>query len=86
MDFIDEALDNNPDQLWVVHVSYIKPHWPYIVPDPYASMYGPDDIPLAFRQLKALYRRMFIPRKMSTFRCNRGSISAKNMGSWLTQK
>lgn len=49
MDFIDEALDNNPDQPWVAHVSYIKPHWPYIVPDPYASMYGPDDIPTANR-------------------------------------
>ena len=24
--------------------SYIKPHWPYIVPSPYAEMYGRDDI------------------------------------------
>ena len=29
---------------WCCHLSYIKPHWPYIVPEPYASMYGPDDI------------------------------------------
>ena len=27
---------------WVLHLSYIKPHWPYIVPEPYASMYGPE--------------------------------------------
>ena len=49
MDFIDDALENNPDQPWVAHVSYIKPHWPYIVPEPYASMYGPDDVPPANR-------------------------------------
>ena len=49
MDFIDEAISNNPDQPWVAHVSYIKPHWPYIVPEPYASMYGPKDVPAANR-------------------------------------
>ncbi len=26
---------------WCTHVSYIKPHWPYIVPAPYHAMYGP---------------------------------------------
>ncbi|TMM51276.1 sulfatase-like hydrolase/transferase [Sulfitobacter sabulilitoris] len=26
---------------WCAHVSYIKPHWPYIVPAPYHAMYGP---------------------------------------------
>ena len=25
---------------WCAHVSYIKPHWPYIVPAPYHEMYG----------------------------------------------
>ncbi|WP_434665626.1 alkaline phosphatase family protein [Paraburkholderia sp. A3BS-1L] len=39
MDFIREA----GDQPWCLHLSYIKPHWPYIVPEPYASMYGPQD-------------------------------------------
>ena len=29
---------------WLCHLSYIKPHWPYVVPDPYASMYGPADM------------------------------------------
>ena len=27
---------------WMCHVSYIKPHWPYIVPAPYHDMYGPN--------------------------------------------
>ncbi|WP_300035232.1 sulfatase-like hydrolase/transferase [uncultured Roseobacter sp.] len=37
--FIDEA--KGP---WCAHVSYIKPHWPYIVPRPYHNMYGVQDI------------------------------------------
>ena len=38
MQFIEEAGDNP----WCLHLSYIKPHWPYIVPAPYADMYGPE--------------------------------------------
>jgi arylsulfatase A-like enzyme len=37
MDFIDEAeSDGRP---WCLHLSYIKPHWPYIAPAPYHAMY-----------------------------------------------
>ena len=36
IDFI-ESHDEKP---WCAHVSYIKPHWPYIVPAPYHNMYG----------------------------------------------
>ncbi len=32
------------DGPWCCHLSYIKPHWPYIVPDPYASMFGPEHV------------------------------------------
>ena len=32
----------NSRRPWMCHVSYIKPHWPYIVPAPYHDMYGPD--------------------------------------------
>ncbi len=42
MDFIAESeKDGRP---WCLHLSYIKPHWPYIAPEPYASMYGPGDV------------------------------------------
>ncbi|WP_167647737.1 sulfatase-like hydrolase/transferase [Mameliella alba] len=34
---------------WCCHLSFIKPHWPYIVPEPYASMYGPDDVQAVIR-------------------------------------
>jgi arylsulfatase A-like enzyme len=47
MDFIAEAeQDGRP---WCLHLSYIKPHWPYIAPEPYASMYGPGDVLPAVR-------------------------------------
>ena len=35
---VDDALaDGRP---WCLHLSYIKPHWPYIAPAPYHAMYG----------------------------------------------
>jgi arylsulfatase A-like enzyme len=27
---------------WVLHLSYVKPHWPYIAPAPYHAMYSPN--------------------------------------------
>ena len=39
MDFISEA----GEQPWCLHLSYIKPHWPYLAPAPYAGMYGAHD-------------------------------------------
>jgi arylsulfatase A-like enzyme len=40
MDFMTEA----GERPWCLHLSYIKPHWPYIAPAPYNDMYGPDDV------------------------------------------
>ena len=40
MAFMEEA----GDEPWLCHLSFIKPHWPYIVPAPYHDMYGPGDI------------------------------------------
>ena len=38
MQFMAEAkAEGRP---WCLHLSYIKPHWPYIVPAPYHAMYG----------------------------------------------
>ena len=36
IEFIEQA-----EGPWCCHLSYIKPHWPYIVPEPYNTMYGP---------------------------------------------
>ncbi len=38
-----EFMQNATDP-WCCHLSYIKPHWPYVVPEPYASMYGPEHV------------------------------------------
>ncbi len=40
MDFITEA----GDRPWCLHLSYIKPHWPYIAPAPYNAMFGAGDV------------------------------------------
>ena len=37
---------------WCAHVSYIKPHWPYIVPAPYHDMFGPNHVPAATRHAR----------------------------------
>lgn len=40
IDFIDQA-----KAPWCAHISYIKPHWPYIVPAPYHDMFGSEHVP-----------------------------------------
>ena len=45
-DFMEECGD---DRHWCLHLSYIKPHWPYLAPAPYHAMYGPGDIVPAVR-------------------------------------
>ncbi|MFC4270159.1 sulfatase-like hydrolase/transferase [Sneathiella chungangensis] len=37
------------DTPWCLHLSYIKPHWPYIAPAPYHNMYSPQDVIAANR-------------------------------------
>jgi len=37
IDFLKNASNDRP---WLCHLSYIKPHWPYIVPAPYHNMYN----------------------------------------------
>jgi len=46
IEFMDAMQGQDP---WCAHVSYIKPHWPYIVPAPYHDMFGPNHVPAATR-------------------------------------
>ena len=39
INFMDQARDTGKGP-WCAHVSFIKPHWPYIVPAPYHNMFG----------------------------------------------
>lgn len=40
IDFISEQ----GEQPWCLHLSYIKPHWPYIAPAPYHALYGAEHV------------------------------------------
>ncbi|MEM7472908.1 MAG: sulfatase-like hydrolase/transferase [Pseudomonadota bacterium] len=46
MQFMDEDDGERP---WLLHLSYIKPHWPYIAPAPYHDMYSASDVQPAHR-------------------------------------
>ncbi len=39
-----EFMEQAGDTPWCMHLSYIKPHWPYIVPAPYNTLYGPEHV------------------------------------------
>ena len=41
MEFLDADDGERP---WMLHLSYIKPHWPYVAPAPYHEMYGANDV------------------------------------------
>ncbi len=41
MAFLSEDDGETP---WLLHLSYIKPHWPYIAPAPYNNMYSAKDV------------------------------------------
>lgn len=43
MEFIGEAGEDP----WCLHLSYIKPHWPYIAPAPYHGLYSANQVPAA---------------------------------------
>ncbi|MDA9100169.1 alkaline phosphatase family protein [Planktomarina sp.] len=40
-----DFIETQGDQPWLCHLSYIKPHWPYLVPAPYNDMYSISDLP-----------------------------------------
>ncbi len=40
-----EYIEAQGDQPWLCHLSYIKPHWPYLAPAPYNSLYSATDLP-----------------------------------------
>jgi arylsulfatase A-like enzyme len=49
---VDRAIDfirEQGERPWCLHVSFIKPHWPYIVSAPYHHRYGGEDVPAPVR-------------------------------------
>ncbi|MCZ2104669.1 MAG: sulfatase-like hydrolase/transferase [Burkholderiales bacterium] len=69
MDFMREA----GSQPWVLHLSYINPHWPYLAPAPYAGMYtAADALPVVrsddeLRDPHPVYKAMTEHRVSKTF-------------------
>ena len=67
--FVDEV-----EGPWCAHLSYIKPHWPYIVPAPYHNMYTEADIQPLIREAREredahpVYRAFFSNPIAETFR------------------
>ena len=47
IDWLDERthFSGYTDAGWFAHVSFLRPHPPFCVPEPYASMYSPADVP-----------------------------------------
>jgi arylsulfatase A-like enzyme len=35
-------IDDMGEKPWCLHLSYVKPHWPYMAPAPYHAMFGPE--------------------------------------------
>jgi arylsulfatase A-like enzyme len=49
-----EFMSQAGDTPWCLHLSYIKPHWPYIAPAPYNALYGPEHVVPAARHDREL--------------------------------
>ena len=48
IDYIDQCNQGDGEN-WFVHLSYLRPHPPFIAPEPYNSMYDPDEVPMPVR-------------------------------------
>src|ERR1700677_2962394 len=37
-----QYIETQGDAPWALHLSFVKPHWPYVAPKPYHSLYTAD--------------------------------------------
>ena len=49
-----EFLKQHSQSPWCLHLSYIKPHWPYIAPSPYHQLFRDLELPSAIRSQNEL--------------------------------
>lgn len=49
-----EFIAQQGERPWCLHLSYIKPHWPYVAPAPYHELYGPADVVAASKAQEEL--------------------------------
>jgi arylsulfatase A-like enzyme len=58
------------DRPWVLHLSYIKPHWPLMAPAPYHALYGADDVPAPVRSEAERERAHPVIRAFMNIECS----------------
>jgi arylsulfatase A-like enzyme len=49
LDWLDRRVDRGDAGPWCAHVSYLRPHPPYLAPAPYHDLYDPADVPAPYR-------------------------------------
>jgi arylsulfatase A-like enzyme len=47
-----EFITEQGDKPWLCHLSYIKPHWPYMAPAPYHNLYGSETFAPVHRDVR----------------------------------
>ena len=66
-----ELLKLHGQSPWCLHLSYIKPHWPYIAPSPYHRLFRDLELPLAIRSQNELKNLHPIYEALTTIRVSR---------------
>lgn len=75
MEFIEDA----GERPWMLHLSYFKPHWPNVAPDPYHQMYDPASVPAPLRREEELE----LPHPLlPPFREERRSLPLDDEATW----
>ncbi|MEM9464464.1 MAG: sulfatase-like hydrolase/transferase [Actinomycetota bacterium] len=64
------------DDRWCLHLSYIKPHWPYVVSAPYHDLVHPNDLPAPNRSDRELETDHPVVRAFH--RCRIGATFARD--------
>jgi arylsulfatase A-like enzyme len=66
--------DSSP---WFLHLSYLRPHPPYLAPEPYNRMYHPDDVPACVfcssveeEKRQHPYLKFLLEKNLSTGNCS----------------
>ena len=83
-DLAVDFMRDQGDTPWCLHLSYIKPHWPYVVSDPYHAMVDPADLGTPNRSVAELgahpattaFQQMRISRNFSDDTARRGVHTA----------
>ncbi|MDL1900645.1 alkaline phosphatase family protein [Anaerolineae bacterium CFX9] len=79
MAFIDDA----GDAPWLLHLSYLKPHWPNVAPVPYNTLYDPADVPAPNR---AEHERTNPHPILQPFREERRGLALDDEQTWRNMR